>query len=300
MIWNDHVPDPDNPAQPRQIDIAIRRDGRLTLVECRLHRNRQGVKWVEELVGRRASLQASEVIAVSNAGFTKGAIRKARRFGVVLRDLDALTDSEISAWGRTHKVFLYFYTFDELDVTLTLDKLEITAVEAQAIADAFRTSQDTAAICNAVVDKIDERQLLPKQILDLPQLFDYNLERPNFQLAGAAVSLIKAAGSVRLIEREIDCQAIRAYGAPETKGPSREVLVEQFVLGETGVVQHAEAASFLIDVTTLQMPPLSQLRFVRLKGDVETNMASFEILGIEKLLISSGPIKLSLVAAGWS
>jgi hypothetical protein len=40
VTWNDHIPDPDNPAQPRQIDITIKRGDDLTLVECRLHMER--------------------------------------------------------------------------------------------------------------------------------------------------------------------------------------------------------------------------------------------------------------------
>src|SRR5262249_26261467 len=90
VTWNDHISDPDNASQPRQIDITIRRDGRLTLVECRLHRARQGVKWIEELIGRRMSLAADSIIAVSASGFTKGALKKAARFGIILRDLCAL------------------------------------------------------------------------------------------------------------------------------------------------------------------------------------------------------------------
>jgi len=35
VTWNDHVPDLDNPSQQRQIDVSIKRDGKLTLVECR-------------------------------------------------------------------------------------------------------------------------------------------------------------------------------------------------------------------------------------------------------------------------
>src|SRR5206468_1211682 len=77
VTWNDDLPDPDNPSQPRQIDVTIRRDGKLTLVECRIHRERQDVKWIEELIGRRVSLHADAVIAVSFSGFTKGAILKA-------------------------------------------------------------------------------------------------------------------------------------------------------------------------------------------------------------------------------
>ena len=95
VVWNDRVPDPDNPRQPRQIDITIRREGALTIVECRLHKNRQGVKWIEELIGRRSSLRAAAAIAVSASGFTRGAIRKAKSFGIFLRDLKELTDQEI-------------------------------------------------------------------------------------------------------------------------------------------------------------------------------------------------------------
>jgi hypothetical protein len=51
VTWNDRIPDPDNPAQLRQIDITIRRDGMLTLIECRLSRRPQNVKWIEELMG---------------------------------------------------------------------------------------------------------------------------------------------------------------------------------------------------------------------------------------------------------
>jgi len=83
--WNHKIPDPDNPEQKRQIDVTIQRGNKLTLVECRYHSKSQDVKWVEELYGRRVSLNAYSVIAVSASGFTKGAIKKAEKLGVVLR-----------------------------------------------------------------------------------------------------------------------------------------------------------------------------------------------------------------------
>jgi hypothetical protein len=73
VTWNDHVPDPDNPEQLRQ-----------------------NVKWVEELMGRRQSLMAAEIIGVASAGFTAGAQKKAARFGVRLRDFEQLSDEEIT------------------------------------------------------------------------------------------------------------------------------------------------------------------------------------------------------------
>src|ERR1700682_3606049 len=95
VTWNDHIPDPDNPIQPRQIDITIRRDGKLTIVECRIHKEPQDVTWIEALIGRRMSLRASAVIAVSASGFTQGAQAKATQFGVILRDFDTLTQEEV-------------------------------------------------------------------------------------------------------------------------------------------------------------------------------------------------------------
>ena len=98
VTWDERIPDPDNPSQPRQIDITIKRDGKLTIVECRIHKSRQNVKWIEELIGRRASLNADSIIAVSSSGFTSGAIIKSKRFGIILRELAELSNFEVSNW----------------------------------------------------------------------------------------------------------------------------------------------------------------------------------------------------------
>ena len=73
--WNDYISDPDNPAQRRQIDVTIEQAGILTLVECRQRKSRPDVQWIEQLIGRRVSLSAQVVLAVSSSGFTAGAKR---------------------------------------------------------------------------------------------------------------------------------------------------------------------------------------------------------------------------------
>jgi hypothetical protein len=67
VIWNDRIIDPDNPDQLRQIDISIDRAGKKVHVECRIHKEPQDVKWIEELIGRRLSLRVDEIIAVSSS-----------------------------------------------------------------------------------------------------------------------------------------------------------------------------------------------------------------------------------------
>lgn len=121
VTWNDKIPDPDNPKQPRQIDVTIRRDGRLALVECRIHKNRQGVKWIEELKGRK-DLNADSVIAVSASGFTKGAIAKSKRLGIILRSLYNLSESEITKWGTETVVEAVFYEFTDAAFIIRLPR----------------------------------------------------------------------------------------------------------------------------------------------------------------------------------
>lgn len=109
--WSEKIPDPDNPTQLRQIDVTIRRGKQLTIVECRLHSQPQSVKWIEELHGRRQSLNAYSAIAVSSSGFTKGAVKKAERFGVILRDFKSLTEEEIRQWGIATGVYIEYVRF---------------------------------------------------------------------------------------------------------------------------------------------------------------------------------------------
>jgi hypothetical protein len=78
--WNDHVPDPDTYPRMRQVDVTIREDGKLTVIECRKTRRRQDVQWIEELYGRRQSCNAETMIAVAQEGFTISAQKKAARF----------------------------------------------------------------------------------------------------------------------------------------------------------------------------------------------------------------------------
>jgi len=100
VTWNDKIPDPDNPTQLRQIDITVKRNGEITHIECRSHQVPQGSKWVEELYGRKVSLQAVAMIGVSDSGFTKGAIKKAKRLGVFLCNLGQLSTEGIESWGK--------------------------------------------------------------------------------------------------------------------------------------------------------------------------------------------------------
>ena len=122
VTWNEKIVDPDNTKQLRQIDVTIRKDGKLTHVECRLHADPQDVGWIEELMGRRISLRADAMIAVSSSGFTEGAILKADAQGIVLRNLATISAEEVQQWGRATDARLVYYEFDDTVVTFTVPK----------------------------------------------------------------------------------------------------------------------------------------------------------------------------------
>ena len=67
VTWNDKIPDPDNPKQSRQIDITVLINNRLIHIECRHHKKPQDTQWIEELYGRKISLNAGSMIGVSSS-----------------------------------------------------------------------------------------------------------------------------------------------------------------------------------------------------------------------------------------
>ncbi|MFZ1468763.1 MAG: restriction endonuclease [Paracoccaceae bacterium] len=119
LICDDRVIDPDGDGRTRQVDITYKRDDALVHVECRDHKNPQDVKWIEELIGRRASLRPDIMIGVSSSGFTELALKKANAYGIILRSVQAVTDQEIVSWGHGIVVTAHFVRFDCLNIVLT-------------------------------------------------------------------------------------------------------------------------------------------------------------------------------------
>lgn len=68
------------------------------MVECRDRSKRQDVMWLEQIEGKRRSLQPMRVIAVSKRGFTKPAVTKARAWGIELRAFEDLSADLVRSW----------------------------------------------------------------------------------------------------------------------------------------------------------------------------------------------------------
>jgi len=292
VTWNDRVPDPDNPSQLRQIDVTVKRAGLFVLIECRLHRKPQGVKWIEELIGRRISLRAAEVIAVSSSGFSKGAKVKAAQHRVQLRNLRELSDPEILEWGRSVTLSLLCYQYSELTLSLLVDgDGEIDS----AVANELPLHPINRLLFNAAADYFTAEGLITPRKIDQETRFGIEIEPPaDIRIGGRRIRSAGLDGKASVLVLSVCCPVVEAYAAPAS---APAAIVERFELGETSIVHEGERVAIFVDVSVLELPPLCQCQFVRTAGDQEMDCVSFSLVGVEKLfVIRPGPINLRIGA----
>jgi Restriction endonuclease len=292
VTWNDHIPDPDNPKQVRQIDVTIRRGEVFTVIECRLSRKRQNVKWIEELMGRRQSLGAQAIIGVASAGFTMGAQRKADRFGVVLRDLRTLTDNEVAEWGQQVSLTLYYYQYSHVTLSIGFSPKSIQNVDVNELSTELRSHRLVQAAFTAAATLLGERNLFARQDTTLHR-FGVRLQPDNAsgRVCDEQVLELSLEGSVRLVGRPLSSPTTVRYGPPVQPSVKRCVTVQQFDFGETSIVHDAERIAIEIDLSREKLPPLSQARFIRASSANELEHESFAITDATALRVL-GPFKV--------
>ncbi len=294
VTWDDHIPDPDNPSQPRQIDITIRRDGKLTLVECRDHQSRQDVQWIEELIGRRASLRAGAIIAVSSSGFTAGALRKAKQYGIIPRDLRELTEREAKDWGQQVALTLYFYQYSDLELSLCFKRESIPKLDMDVVRSELTSYPGMQSLFNAAAQQLGTLDLMNAEHAGRTVDFGLRLQLAGFQLLGEPVLEVDFRGKAVLTSKEVISPAVFAYGEPVHNSTQREVTVETFSLGETSIVHDASRISVFLDVSQEEMPPFCQFRFFRLAGHDEMDHEAIELAGIDRLWVQGGRMNINI------
>src|ERR1700676_3987051 len=213
VTWDDHIPDPDNPSQQRQIDITVRRDGKLTLIECRQHNSPQDVTWIEELMGRRTSLAANGmIIAVSSSGFTEGALKKAKQHEIILRDLRELTDHEVKSWGQQVALTLYFYQYSDLELSLCFERESIPMLDRDAVRSEFTLYPGIQSLFNVAARQLGTLNLMSGEHAGRTVDFGIRLQLAGLLLSGEPVLEVDFQGKARFISKEVILTAVRAYG----------------------------------------------------------------------------------------
>ncbi|NTV05351.1 MAG: restriction endonuclease [Chlorobiaceae bacterium] len=283
VIWNEKMPDPDNPEQPRQIDVLIRRGDFTNIVECRIHRAKQNVKWIEELIGRRASLNASAVIAVSASGFTSGAIKKAAKYGIFLYDLLSLTKDEVESWAKSIKVTLFFYKYNSFMILLYFSQEDFASVDLKLVVNELKQYKGLRAIFNAPNKLIDEQRLIVKENREKKVQFNVHLKIDGFLLHAKEVREIQVVGEVMLEPMALEIPLTLAYGDPNATGRERQVMIQQYNLGQTNIVHHGDRISMSLDLSELELPTFWQIRFVEVTGQERYYHEKFEIICPQKI-----------------
>ena len=85
----------------RELDILITHRQAVEekiLVECRDHKRKQNVQWIDELAGKAQSLNFRKVVAVSSSGFTKPAIAEAAARGIKTLHLREAEELDWRKW----------------------------------------------------------------------------------------------------------------------------------------------------------------------------------------------------------
>ncbi len=248
IIWNDKISDPDNPKQGRQIDIHIKRNGHSTHVECRIRKGAQDVQWIEELIGRKLSLNADLMIGVSNSGFTNGAIKKANQHGILLRELSKLSRQEVEGWGQSTLVELRLLRFNSVSMTL---KMPIQAGPSVKKTDLIQMIEKEQNRIYQIFSYVNSQvpQDLPKKGRIVSELH-FN----DFLIKGFKVELVTVNCEVEEVSEKVNALVVESYGDPIVPTENRSSLVETSDAGEFEVIHSEETMAFTINCSSAQIP----------------------------------------------
>lgn len=290
IIWNDRILDPDNPKQSRQIDVSIKREGALTLVECRFHNKPQDVKWVEELIGRKISLQADALIAVSVSGYTKGAINKARAHGIILRDVISLTEEEIRNWGKKTCVSVTFYKYEKITMIFVFDKKIETEISLHHIESLFKENPaDIISLFNHISDGVE------KANSDLvPCHLKIGLSSQKLRINKRPIKSIKFSGNFEQITKQFETPSVVAYDSPKSGALERNVYIEQVDQGQFEIMQSSDVFSVAIDLSKLKVPLNCHFRSVNCLFTKQMTLDSFYLVGPPKFSVALENLEIGI------
>ena len=150
----------------RQIDITIRlSDGPtefLGIVEVRDRSRPIGVRYVEEIFGKRRSVRADAAFLVSRSGFTKTAITKAKELGIRVLTYEEAQSADWSTWLQCHTISVFQRKYDKPVVFFFEHGTDKAINISQECRTEFRKDQTSKII-------LDERET---PILSLPDFIN--------------------------------------------------------------------------------------------------------------------------------
>ena len=149
------------------------------------------------------------------------------------------------------------------------------------------------AAFNAAATNLDESELLASNDTRIHR-FGVRL-RPDasVRVCGEEVVEVSMEGNARLCTTTVPSPGVFRYGHPTQSLTERQVTVEHFALGETSIIHDNDRIAIDMDLSELQLPPLSHVRFLRTSAATNLDFESFAITRPEALRVK-GELKVTL------
>jgi hypothetical protein len=204
---------------------------------------------------------------------------------VLLRDLRKLTDDEVTGWGRQITVTVYYYQYSDVTLAVGFGPDSIPKIDTQVLREELRSHPILQSVFNDAAEQLDTLKLLARDDKRTVR-FRIVVQPEMLYLSGEAVIEIALEGKARLVAQPIVSPEVFGYGQPTESATEREATVERFALGETSIVHEGGRIAVEIDLSALQLPPLSQVRFFRILAAEEVEHESFALTHPQKLRVS--------------
>lgn len=286
--WNAHIKDPDNPKQKRQIDVLVKDNESITIIECRHHQKKQDVKWIEEIYGRRISLNGMSAIAVSSSGFTEGAIKKANRLGVIIRNFSELTVKEIESWCHKLDVDLVYVKFDDFEIYFVH---QIHLVQSPITpGNKFTTRDGSMWDMNPLFYLVAEKAMeLSPQFNSLRlQVFTKDLWVNNIKVE----EIIIQTKYKEIIKKQF-LPVVETYGTPGREEMNKEVKIQKSPDSMVSFCHATDEVIPVIDLSETKVIPGAVFRNIRFTTKPGMTLKGIQILGYK------GPVRNAMPYKYW-
>lgn len=286
--WNGQIQDPDSPTELRQIDVLITTpDGRRISVECRDREKPQTVMWIEELAGRKLSMDLDGMIAVAKNGFTPLAAKKAKRFGIALYDFVTLSDAEIRSWSGAAQVSASFIVFDQLSIVAGLPMAIAQGLPADP---AFsRGNQDGYHAVMA-----DVRETLKNA--PFPWSKTITLNPKGYVVDGQQLLMIACSVNARLVQMSAACDTVLMHDNPGTPALLRDTSVQRFDHSVRELISNGCDLHLQVAVDNIQSPDNSILHEIQIHAPTVSNLKKYELVGDRNLKAALTSVELLVTA----
>lgn len=251
ITWNDKIPDPDNEEQLRQIDISIKKENKITHVECRIHKKTQNVKWIEELIGRKISLEVDSMIAVSSSGFTKGAINKAKAKGIILRTLSEITLEEAESWGEKTEIEVLWLAFKNIKIKFYFPKKSGKNINQSVILDWINSNQ---SVVYEMIEKIGNEYPKPKSRDDIVKgaiEISFNISDNLNNIGFEKIEIESELEYIRIPEEVVK---FHTYGSPSILDLKKRTSIEENSSKSIELISSNEMIGITLDLSKVIRP----------------------------------------------